>query len=63
MYVARQRLGKNITTATNTHATIEELWMPCFLRGPCRIKCKLLVFPELLVFIFIITGHRPMMAD
>jgi hypothetical protein len=23
--VARQRLGKNITAATNTHATIEEL--------------------------------------
>jgi hypothetical protein len=23
--IARQRLGKNITAATNTHATIEEL--------------------------------------
>jgi hypothetical protein len=23
--VARQRLGKNVTAATNTHATIEEL--------------------------------------
>jgi hypothetical protein len=23
--VARQRVGKNVTTATNTHATIEEL--------------------------------------
>jgi hypothetical protein len=25
MYVARQRLGKHVTVATNTHAAIEEL--------------------------------------
>jgi hypothetical protein len=29
--VPRQRLGKNVTAATNTHATIEEY-------GPCHIK-------------------------
>jgi hypothetical protein len=33
--VARQRLGKNITAATNTHETIEEL-----LDASCRIKGK-----------------------
>jgi hypothetical protein len=39
--VARQRLGKNITAATNTHATIEELLDASFslrLFGPCPIK-------------------------
>jgi hypothetical protein len=35
--VARQRLGKNVIAATNTHATVE-LLDPSFLFGPCRIK-------------------------
>jgi hypothetical protein len=28
--VARQRLSKNVPAATNTHATIEDLWDPSF---------------------------------
>jgi hypothetical protein len=37
--VARQRLGKKVTAATNTHATIE-LMDASFLCGPCCIKGK-----------------------
>jgi hypothetical protein len=33
-----QRLDKNITTATNTHAIIKELRHASFLCRPCRIK-------------------------
>jgi hypothetical protein len=31
--VSRQRLGKHVPMATNTHAITEE---ECFLHGPCR---------------------------
>jgi hypothetical protein len=36
--VARQRLGRNVTAVTNTHATIEELLERRFQCGPYRIK-------------------------
>jgi hypothetical protein len=36
--VARQRRGKDITAATNTYATIEELLERRFLCGTCRMK-------------------------
>jgi hypothetical protein len=39
VYVARQRLGENVTAAKNTHATTE-LLDASFLCGPCRIKGK-----------------------
>jgi hypothetical protein len=35
--VAGQRLCQNVTTATNTHATIEEL-LDASLCGPCPMK-------------------------
>jgi hypothetical protein len=38
--VARLRLGENVTAATNTYATIEELLDASFICGPCRIKGK-----------------------
>jgi hypothetical protein len=38
--VARQRLSKNVNAATNTHATIKELFDASFLCGPCHIKGK-----------------------
>jgi hypothetical protein len=34
LYVARQRLGKNVTAATNTHTTIEELLDVSFSMRP-----------------------------
>jgi hypothetical protein len=37
---ARQRLGKNVTAATNTHARMEECWTRRFVCYPCRIKGK-----------------------
>jgi hypothetical protein len=36
--IAKQRLSKNDTMATNTHATIEELLDASFLLSPCGIK-------------------------
>jgi hypothetical protein len=40
VYIARQRLGKNITAATNTRVTIEELLDASFsvLSVPCQKK-------------------------
>jgi hypothetical protein len=38
--VARQRLGKNVTAAKNTQATIEELLDASFLCCPFRVKGK-----------------------
>jgi hypothetical protein len=38
--VARQRLGKNVTATTNTHATIKNCWTRRFLCGTCRINRK-----------------------
>jgi hypothetical protein len=38
--VARQRLGKNVTAATNTKETIEELLDPLFSMRSCRVKGK-----------------------
>jgi hypothetical protein len=32
--VARQRLGRNVTEVTNTHATIEDLFDASFLMWP-----------------------------
>jgi hypothetical protein len=42
--VARQRLGRNVTAVTNTHATIEELLDASF---SCRVKgSRQLVLPR-----------------
>jgi hypothetical protein len=38
--VARQRLGKDVTAATDTHGTLEELLDASFLCGPCRFNGK-----------------------
>jgi hypothetical protein len=46
---ARQRLGKNVTAATNKHAAIEEFLDPSFffLYSPCRMKeSRWLVLPR-----------------
>jgi hypothetical protein len=40
MFIARQRLGKQVYVATYTQATIEELWERSFLFGPCKIVIK-----------------------
>jgi hypothetical protein len=45
--VARQRLGKNVTSATNIHATRS------FLCGTYRIKECRQFFPELLVHLYV----------
>jgi hypothetical protein len=46
LIIARQRLGRNVTTVTNIHATIEVLdWSRRV--GPCRIKeSRRLVLPR-----------------
>jgi hypothetical protein len=38
--VARQRLGKNVTAVTNTHATIEELLDASFCMRPVSYQGK-----------------------
>jgi hypothetical protein len=50
--VARQRLGKNVTAATNRHATIEELLDASSSMRSMSYQRKVggLFFPELLVF-------------
>jgi hypothetical protein len=35
-FVSRQRLGKHVLTATDTHAAIEVLLKTMFLLGPCK---------------------------
>jgi hypothetical protein len=49
--VARQRLGKNVTAATNTHETIEELLDVSFSIRSVRYERKVgdQFFPELLL--------------
>jgi hypothetical protein len=49
--VARQRFGENVTAATNTHATIEELVdASSSMRSvSCQKKVGDYFFPELLV--------------
>jgi hypothetical protein len=51
--VARQRLGKNVTVAKNTHATIEELLNASFSVGSVSYQREVgdQFFPEF-VFIF-----------
>jgi hypothetical protein len=43
VYVARQRLGKNLTTAMNTHTVTEEFLNTFFLYGLCCIKEEFVV--------------------
>jgi hypothetical protein len=38
--VARQRLGRNVTAVTNTHATIEELFDASFSMWPVSYQGK-----------------------
>jgi hypothetical protein len=38
--IARQQLSINVTVATNTYATTEELFDNHFLCGPCYIEGK-----------------------
>jgi hypothetical protein len=53
LIVARQRHGKNVTAAMNTHATIEELLNASFLCGPYRInERKWLVLPNKFLLYF-----------
>jgi hypothetical protein len=40
MSIPRQRLSKQISAATNTPVTIEELLVRCFLFGPCKMVIK-----------------------
>jgi hypothetical protein len=53
MYVARQQLSKNITMATNSHATVEELldasfstWSMSYQRTVCGSVYHLIVFRQ-----------------
>jgi hypothetical protein len=39
-YVARQRIGRNVTAVTNTHATIEELMDASFSVLPVSYQKK-----------------------
>jgi hypothetical protein len=50
-FVARQRVGKNVTAVTNTNATIEELLDPWFYVRSMSYQRKERddLFPELLV--------------
>jgi hypothetical protein len=54
--VARQWLGKNVTAATNTHATIEELLVASFSMWAVSYRGKVgySLLPELLVCFFIL---------
>jgi hypothetical protein len=56
--VARQRLGKNITAPTNSHATIELLDASFSVRFvPYQRKVGVQFFPELLVFVLCVDVH------
>jgi hypothetical protein len=44
--VAKQRLGKNVTAATNTHATIEELLGASFSVGSMSYEGKEAILPR-----------------
>jgi hypothetical protein len=57
---ARQRLGKNVTTATNTHATIEELLDVSFYMRSVSYQRKIgdQSFPEFLVFLEKLTAPQ-----
>jgi hypothetical protein len=66
LIVARQRLGKNVTAATNTHATIEELLDASFSIRSVSYQRNVgdQFFPELLVIsvvflplIFFVISH------
>jgi hypothetical protein len=52
VYIARQRLGKNVTAAINTHATIEELLDASFSMQSVWYQKKVgdQFFPQLFVF-------------
>jgi hypothetical protein len=52
LFVARQRLSKNVTSAMNTRATIEELLDVSFSMWSVTYKRKVgdLFFPELLIY-------------
>jgi hypothetical protein len=52
LFVDRQRLGEDVTAATNTHAAIEELLDGSFSLRSVAYKRKVgdCCFPELLVF-------------
>jgi hypothetical protein len=56
LIVARQRLGKNVTAATNTHATTELLDASSSMR-PASYQWKVgdNFFPEYLVYLYIAT--------
>jgi hypothetical protein len=56
-FVARQRLGTNVTAATNTHA-MEELLARRFLRGPCRIRGKYTISSSQNVLFYACGGVR-----
>jgi hypothetical protein len=47
--VARQRLGKNVTAATDTHTKIEEFWDASFYAAHSR-KTGICYFPQFLVY-------------
>jgi hypothetical protein len=44
--VAGQRLGRNVTPVTNTHATIEELLDASFSMRPVSYQCRRVVLPR-----------------
>jgi hypothetical protein len=37
MSIARQRLSKQVSAATDTQVTLKELLETCFLFGPCKV--------------------------
>jgi hypothetical protein len=62
---ARKQLGKNITAATNTRVTTEELLDTSFSTRSVSYKRNVgySLFPELIAFMFIFAGYRRTMAD
>jgi hypothetical protein len=46
LIVARQRLGRNVTSVTNTHATTEDCWTRRFQCAPCVKESRLLILPR-----------------
>jgi hypothetical protein len=63
--VAGQQLSKNVTMATNTHATIEELLGASFSMQSLLYQRKVgdYFFPELLVLIIIFTFNEQLKAE
>jgi hypothetical protein len=58
LFISRQRHGKNVTTATNTHVSMKEFWTRRILRGSCILKdSRRLVLPR--TYLHVYHGDSP----